>query len=116
MGFLVLEALHTARGTLVCVGVTLRSTKDTVSEWLRRWTRIPLGSARRGSNPLAVASNQTPLQLKSSAARLPAAAPCVRAWIMHLLPVASKPCRGPVLFTSVCSAATFFSFTKTHEE
>ena len=28
---------------------------DTVSERLRRWTRNPLGSARRGSNPLAVA-------------------------------------------------------------
>ena len=28
--------------------------KDTVSEWLRRWTRNPLGSARRGSNPLGV--------------------------------------------------------------
>ena len=28
--------------------------EDTVSEWLRRWTRNPLGSARRGSNPLAV--------------------------------------------------------------
>ena len=27
---------------------------DTLSEWLRRWTRNPLGSARRGSNPLAV--------------------------------------------------------------
>jgi hypothetical protein len=25
-----------------------------VSEWLRRWTRNPLGSARRGSNPLGV--------------------------------------------------------------
>ena len=30
-------------------------TKDTVSERLRRWTRNPLGSARRGSNPLGVA-------------------------------------------------------------
>ena len=29
-------------------------TEDSVSEWLRRWTRNPLGSARRGSNPLAV--------------------------------------------------------------
>ena len=29
-------------------------TEDTVSEWLRRWTRNPLGSARRGSNPLGV--------------------------------------------------------------
>ena len=27
---------------------------DIVSERLRRWTRNPLGSARRGSNPLAV--------------------------------------------------------------
>ena len=27
---------------------------DSVSERLRRWTRDPLGSARRGSNPLAV--------------------------------------------------------------
>ena len=30
------------------------SVHDTVSEWLRRWTRNPLGSARRGSNPLGV--------------------------------------------------------------
>ena len=29
--------------------------RDTVSERLRRWTRNPLGSARRGSNPLGVA-------------------------------------------------------------
>ena len=28
---------------------------DTVSERLRRWTRNPLGSARRGSHPLGVA-------------------------------------------------------------
>ena len=28
---------------------------DSVSEWLRRWTRNPLGSARAGSNPAAVA-------------------------------------------------------------
>ena len=28
---------------------------DAVSEWLRRWTRIPLGSAREGSNPFGVA-------------------------------------------------------------
>ena len=28
--------------------------RDTVSERLRRWTRNPLGSARRGSNPLGV--------------------------------------------------------------
>jgi hypothetical protein len=30
------------------------SRHDTVSERLRRWTRNPLGSARRGSNPLGV--------------------------------------------------------------
>ena len=29
---------------------------DSVTEWLRWWTRNPLGSARRGSNPLAVES------------------------------------------------------------
>ena len=28
--------------------------EDTVSEWLRRWTRNPLGSARKGSNPFGV--------------------------------------------------------------
>ena len=27
---------------------------DNVSEWLRRWTRNPLGSAREGSNPFVV--------------------------------------------------------------
>ena len=31
------------------------SFNDTVSEWLRRWTRNPLGSAREGSNPFGVA-------------------------------------------------------------
>ena len=30
------------------------SLQDSVSERLRRWTRNPLGSARRGSNPIAV--------------------------------------------------------------
>ena len=33
----------------------IAGSNDTVSERLRRWTRNPLGSARRGSNPLAVA-------------------------------------------------------------
>ena len=32
---------------------------DSVSERLRRWARNPLGSARRGSNPLAVAMPQS---------------------------------------------------------
>jgi hypothetical protein len=36
-------------------GFFLKQTDDSVSERLRRWTRNPLGSARRGSNPLAVA-------------------------------------------------------------
>ena len=36
--------------------------QDSVPERLRRWTRNPLGSARRGSNPLAVASLLTPGQ------------------------------------------------------
>ena len=33
---------------------TPQFSQDTVSERLRRWTRNPLGSARRGSNPLGV--------------------------------------------------------------
>ena len=36
----------------------LAAEQDTVSEWLRRWTRNPLGSARRGSNPLGVAAHR----------------------------------------------------------
>ena len=31
---------------------------DTVSEWLRRWTGNPLGSARVGSNPTGVVFQQ----------------------------------------------------------
>lgn len=37
-----------------------RQQQDTVSERLRRWTRNPLGSARRGSNPLGVALANAP--------------------------------------------------------
>ena len=47
--------------TFVCSSVIaiiqlgpLDALRDTVSEWLRRWTRNPLGFARRGSNPLGV--------------------------------------------------------------
>ena len=43
---------------IVCLDVlivaSVRHRHDTVSERLRRWTRNPLGSARRGSNPLGV--------------------------------------------------------------
>ena len=38
---------------------------DTVSERLRRWTRNPLGSARRGSNPLGVVLSRR-MQRRSS--------------------------------------------------
>ena len=34
--------------------VVVQTPQDTVSEWLRRWTRNPLGSARKGSNPFGV--------------------------------------------------------------
>ena len=37
-------------------GNSCGAAQDTVSERLRRWTRNPLGSARRGSNPLGVVS------------------------------------------------------------
>ena len=40
----------------VCVDVSSMAMKqDTLSEWLRRWARNPLGSARKDSNPLGVA-------------------------------------------------------------
>lgn len=37
------------------LGIYDKKTKDcaaVVAEWLRRWTRNPLGSARTGSNPV----------------------------------------------------------------
>ena len=49
---------HSLRKVTEDVGlITLRVpdvASDSLSERLRRWTRNPLGSARRGSNPLAV--------------------------------------------------------------
>ena len=42
-----------ARVELVCMSQSMAS-GDSVTEWLRSWTRSPLGSARRGSSPLAV--------------------------------------------------------------
>ena len=36
-------------------GVEMQCICGSLSEWLRRWTRNPLGSARAGSNPAAVA-------------------------------------------------------------
>ena len=36
-----------------------------VSEWLRRWTRNPLGSARTGSNPVYSVSNFVKFSLGS---------------------------------------------------
>jgi hypothetical protein len=50
--------------------------KDTVSEWLRSWTRNPMGFARMGSNPIGVAfllilvlhaANTLPEQIRSKA-------------------------------------------------
>ena len=35
-------------------GEVFELTRDTVSVWSRRWTRNPLGSARRDSNPFGV--------------------------------------------------------------
>ena len=44
---------------------------DTVSEWLRRWTRNPLGSARVGSNPAGVACGATALMDSKSSGLSP---------------------------------------------
>ena len=45
----------TCSAVYLLLDVLVKALHDTVSERLRRWTRNPLGSARRGSNPLAVA-------------------------------------------------------------
>ena len=44
-----------------------RDSRDTVAEWLRRWTRNPLGSARVGSNPTGVGllANESHIRVQS---------------------------------------------------
>ena len=51
----VFESTQGLLATLRCRAIFLYPSTDTLSEWLRRWTRNPLGSARKGSNPLGVA-------------------------------------------------------------
>ena len=48
------DAFRSAESLRAC-NCSYQQASDTVSERLRRWTRNPLGSARRGSNPLGVA-------------------------------------------------------------
>ena len=50
--------LVTLGGSLSFTSDQLHPAHDSVSERPRRWTRNPLGSARRGSNPLAVDKSQ----------------------------------------------------------
>ena len=47
---------HHGKDRLLCLFQALQfgEAGDTVSEWLRSWTRNPMGFARRGSNPLGV--------------------------------------------------------------
>ncbi len=49
------QVQHTRSLNLNVITVKVEALQQySVSEWLRRWTRHPLGSARRGLNPLAV--------------------------------------------------------------
>ena len=48
--------------TSPCGLVHIMLQHDTVSERLMRWTRNPLGSARRGSNPLGVVCDSRHMQ------------------------------------------------------
>ena len=50
-----LESTQGLLATLRCRAIFLYPGTDTLSEWLGRWTRNPLGSARKGSKPLGVA-------------------------------------------------------------
>ena len=54
-GVRVLKSTQGLLATLRCRAIFLYPGTDTLSEWLRRWTRNPLGSARKGSNSLGVA-------------------------------------------------------------
>ena len=54
-GMRVLKSTQGLLATLRCRAIFLYPGTDTLSEWLRRWTRNPLGSARKGLNPLGVA-------------------------------------------------------------
>ena len=54
-GMRVLKSTQGLLATLRCRAIFLYPGTDTLSEWLRRWTRNPVGSARKGSNPLGVA-------------------------------------------------------------
>ena len=59
---------------------------DSVSERLRRWTRNPLGSARRGSNPLAVALASSSGEVASVATATKGIALCCTASHIPLYP------------------------------
>ena len=74
MGALMLWQEALLVGILPCIRAWILEwpgADDSVSERLRRWTRNPLGSARRGSNPLAVVSPKLPtLSLRKSKSHL----------------------------------------------
>ena len=68
----------------------LMPNQDSVSERLRRWTRNPWGSARRGSNPLAVGVSQSlqtrpkaPASSGTSSGCCPASASLLQAAALH---------------------------------
>ena len=71
-----------------------------MSEWLRRWTRNPLGSARRGSNPLGVDLLTALISIGDAAARqdakdgsLVSAYEVLRPTMLCLQGFVSPPCR-----------------------
>ena len=87
---------------------------DTVSEWLRRWTRNPLGSAREGSNPFGVASCCHSFRQSSTTDRLAAAPRTMTVWPSGLrrqtqvLVEKSAWVRTPQLSLSSSDADEFF--------
>ena len=61
--FLALDGL-VLRDPLTYIYSVNENAHDSVSERLERWTRNPLGSARKGSNPLAVDVTSTPFRVR----------------------------------------------------
>ena len=64
---------------------TTRVAEDTVSEWLRRWTRNPLGSAREGSNPFGVGFFCVARFRRNAQMRCPGIEPGPSAWKADIL-------------------------------
>ena len=113
------DAFSSAADNLLDINYcSTRRASDSVSEWLRRWTRNPLGSARRGSNPLAVVFLFSDPRFSamstsdSNKMRMPGVEPGSQAWEACMMPLhymrsASKSpaFRATILYRKLCDSS-----------